>query len=75
MVENVDVSQYTMYWQVNGGSMVPMGTNTTDYPHKEAAVDLSNWNWSGAGPYTITFTSKDTNGNIISQKSVQIWTQ
>ncbi|MDE1925095.1 MAG: hypothetical protein KGH79_02860 [Patescibacteria group bacterium] len=75
MLEGVDVSQYTMYWQVDGGSLLPMNTNNTDYPHKEAQVDLSNWHWNGAGPYTVTFVSKDLQGAIISQKSVQIWTQ
>lgn len=75
MVENKEVSQYTMYWQVDAGELVPMPTNMTDYPHKEAFVDLTNWNWRGAGPYTVNFVSKDGGGATISQKSIQIWTQ
>ncbi len=75
MVENLDVSMYDMFWQVDGGGLVPMGTNTTDYPHKESVVDLTNWKWKGGGPYTINFVSKDKSGVVISQKSINILTQ
>lgn len=75
MLENTDVSQYTMFWQVDGDGLVQMDTNNTDWPHKEALVDLSGWNWKGAGPYTITFVSKNGSGVVISQKSAQIFTQ
>lgn len=75
MVENRDVAQYSMWWQVDGGSLVPMETNIADYPHKEALVDLSGWRWRGAGPYAVSFVSKDSSGNTISQKVVQIRVQ
>ena len=72
MVEGLDVSQYAMYWQVDGGALVPMGDNSSGYPHKESLVDLTSWTWKAQGPYTVTFVSKDKSGAIISQKSVQI---
>jgi hypothetical protein len=75
MVENTDVSQYKMTWQVDGGAQVTMDSNATDYPHKEVLVDFSGWHWHGNGPYTITFTSTNPSGNLISQKSIQIYTQ
>src|SRR6185437_731894 len=50
-VPGLDVSSYEMFWQVDGGTWNHMDTNNTDYPHKEAAVDLTNWKWHGAGPY------------------------
>ncbi|MDB5244576.1 MAG: hypothetical protein JWN18_446 [Parcubacteria group bacterium] len=75
MLEGVDVSQYSMYWQVDGGPLVQMNTNTTDYPHKEALVDLSGWNWQGGNAYTITFASKKTDSTTaIAQKSIKIFT-
>lgn len=75
MVENSDVSQYTMTWNVDGGSPVPMYTSMTDYPHKEALIDFSNWHWNGSGPYGITLTSKDLQGGVIATKSIQLYVQ
>ena len=72
MLENIDVSQYSMYWQVDGGQLNVMGNNSTDYPHKEADVDVSGWNWQPSGNYLINFVSKDSGGNILSEKSVTI---
>ncbi|MDE1874593.1 MAG: hypothetical protein KGI79_00115 [Patescibacteria group bacterium] len=73
MVENDDVSDYTMYWQVDGDGLNQMSDNSTDWPHKESEVDVSNWTWKGAGPYTVTFIAKDLSGNVISQKSTSIY--
>ncbi len=75
MVSGLDVSQYTMYWSVDGGARVQMYNSSQDYPHKEALVDLSGWHWKGAGPYTITFTSTNSSGTAISTKSINIYTQ
>ena len=72
MVENLNVSQYQMYWQVDNGQLNLMTTNTTDYPHKEASVDLSSWRWQPSGHYTITFIAKDMSGTVIAQKSAVI---
>lgn len=44
-----------------------MPDNYADYPHKEALVDLTNWNWRGTGPYVLTFVAKDPNGNIVAR--------
>ncbi|MBI2410073.1 hypothetical protein HYV30_03485 [Candidatus Kaiserbacteria bacterium] len=73
LLQNTDVSQYQMFWQVDGGPLVSMETSLTDYPHKEALVDVSNWKWNGGGPYTLNFVAKDNSGNTISQKSFQIF--
>jgi hypothetical protein len=73
MLEGRGVSTYSMYWRVGTGGLVEMPTNNTDYPHKESLVDLSGWNWLGAGPYPITFVSKDSGGNTIGTKSINIW--
>lgn len=74
-LDGVDVSQYAMYWQVDGGALNQMSNNSTDYPHKEALVDLSGWHWSGNHQYTITFVSKNMSGQVISQKSEVITVQ
>lgn len=72
MVDGLDVSQYSMAWQVDGGALVDMANSTTDYPHKEALVDVSGWNWKGNGPYTLNFVSKNSSGTVISQQSTNI---
>jgi len=72
MLNNIDVSQYTMYWQVDGGGLVLMPDNTADYPHKEFVADLSSWTWHGNGPYHLNFVAKDLNGNVIAQQAVDI---
>ncbi len=73
LVSNMDVKNYTMYWQVDGGQLNKMDDSTADYPHKEVTVDLSGWHWKDNGVYTITFVAKDGSGNVISTKDVRIY--
>lgn len=57
-----------MYWQVDGDQLNVMNDNQTDWPHKEAAVDVSGWMWrgdGGTGPYVLNFIGKDLNGNTL----------
>ena len=74
-IPGLDVSQYAMYWQVDGGQLNQMSNSATDYPHKEAGVNLSGWNWSSNHQYTLTFVSKNGAGAVISQQSVKITVQ
>jgi endoglucanase len=71
-VEGMDISQYEMFWQVDGGSWVWMDNSSADYPHKEASVDVNNWKWKGSGPYVVNFIARQ-NGNVIGQQSVTIY--
>ncbi|HEV8666785.1 MAG TPA: glycoside hydrolase family 6 protein [Candidatus Paceibacterota bacterium] len=72
VVQGLDPSQYDMFWQVDGGTWNWMDNNNTDSPHKEASVDVSGWNWHGAGPYTVNFIARQ-NGAVIAQQSEQIY--
>ncbi|MDQ3076440.1 MAG: hypothetical protein M3Q63_00075 [bacterium] len=72
MLEGLDVSQYSMFWQVDGDRLNEMQNNDNNYPHKEVEVDLSGWNWKAIGPYTINFISKNAAGEVISEKSADI---
>lgn len=74
LVQNMALSSYSMYWQVDGGQLNLMADNYTDAPHKEASVNVSGWSWHGTGPYAINFVAKDQSGNIIAQKNVAIYT-
>jgi hypothetical protein len=49
-----------------------MTTNDSPIAHKEAAVDLSGWNWNSNGQYTVTFVAKSLSGAILTTKSVII---
>ena len=72
MLQNRAVEEYEMFWQVDDGQLVRMENNYEGYPHKEAPVDLSGWNWRGNGPYRITFTAKDQTGSVLGVRSVDI---
>jgi hypothetical protein len=72
LVENLDVANYTMYWQVDGDTLNSMYNSYTDYQHKEADIDVSGWNWQASGQYVINFVAKDSSGNILVQKSTTI---
>jgi endoglucanase len=71
-ISGLDVSQYEMFWQVDGGAWVWMDNNAADYPHKEASVDVSSWSWHGSGPYVVNFIARQ-NGAVIAQQSETIY--
>lgn len=66
------LTDYTMYWKVDGGQENLMGNSNVDYPHKEVSVNVSGWNWRGQGPYEITFVARDLNNRVLAQKSVSV---
>jgi len=73
LLQGYDLNSYTMDWQVDGGQLNSMVNNYTDYPHKQADVDLTGWNWKGSGPYALTFIAKDLSGNIVGQQTSTIY--
>jgi len=75
LLDGESLDSYRMFWQVDGGQLNLMENNSTDYPHKEALVDLSGWNWKGQGPYTINFVTQDTSGKFISSRSLNIYVE
>jgi hypothetical protein len=76
-LENIPLSSYTMYWSVDGGQLNLMTDNTVGGDHKEASVDLTGWTWRDAGssygPFSVTFTAKDTSGAIVNTKAITIY--
>jgi hypothetical protein len=66
-----------MYWSVDGGQLNLMTDNTVGGDHKEASVDLTGWTWRDAGssdgPFSVTFTAKDTSGVIVNTKTITIY--
>jgi hypothetical protein len=72
LVENQSVSNYTMTWQVDGGQSNSMYESNDGYAHMESMADVSGWNWNGSGPYLLTFTAKDPEGNIVATKTVSV---
>ena len=73
ILENYSVNDYAMYWQVDNGNLNPLNDSYNDYPHKEASIDFTNWNWKGVGPYVLTIISKNKSGIEIESKSIQIY--
>ncbi len=74
MLENYSVNDYSVYWQIEDGPISMLATSYQDYPHKETMVDVTSWNWKGAGPYTLTFIAKDNSARLLAQTSVTITT-
>jgi len=73
VIYGLPLSEYTMYWQVDNDRLNLMGNSDADYPHKEAWVDLSGWNWSASKTYSLNFLAKDSSGNIIAQTPATIF--
>jgi endoglucanase len=74
MVQDKNANDYDMFWSVDGGQQNQMYGSESDYPHKEAMVDLKNWNWKGEGPYKVTFRAIDKSGNPLGEVSMNIFT-
>jgi hypothetical protein len=75
MISDGDVNKYDMYWQVDGDTWNLMKNDATDWPHKEAAVDVREWFWKGDrgnGPYNINFVATDKSGKILLHKDVNV---
>ena len=66
------LSDYYMFWQVGGDAYNWMGDSNDGYPHKQAVVDLSTWNWSENGMYEITFIAQNLEGVDTHKKTVEI---
>ena len=72
-MENMALTDYRMYWQVDGGALTEMFDNVTGGPHKEGSVNVNPWSWRGSGPYVVTFVAKDRTQKLIQQKSVTVY--
>ncbi len=72
-IPSVSISNYEMYWQVDGDRLNQMYNSNEDYPHKEAWVDVSGWTWKDRGPYRLTFIAKDSSGAVIGSNSVDVF--
>ena len=73
LLTNRGVTDYDMFWQVDGGGLVRMRNDDADYPHKQFDTDLSGWRWRGSGPYRINFVAKDFSGKVLAEKSIDIF--
>jgi endoglucanase len=73
LVRDRNISEYDMFWSVDGGQPNAMYDSFTDAPHKEASVDLTPWTWKGSGPYKVTFKAVDKSGATIGESSIDIY--
>lgn len=72
LVQDMPVTNYKMYWQVDGGSLNKMGDSYADYPHKESEVDVSTWTWKGSGPYSVSFKAVDNTGRFLAERKMSV---
>lgn len=74
MLTEKPISDYNMFWQVDGDMLSMMFDNFEGYPHKEVSVDLSGWTWKGEGPYSLNFIAKAKDGaTTLAQKLINIF--
>lgn len=71
-VSNMSVNDYDLYWSVDGGSLNTMPTSLQDYPHKEALVNVSGWNWEANHQYKIAYIAKNKSGQEIARTDFTI---
>lgn len=74
LVDGRDVNTYRMYWQVDQGQLNPMDTDYQDAPHKETLIDVTGWQWRGAGPYVLRFVATDQAGKLLAERELSIYT-
>lgn len=76
LIDDRPLSSYEMYWQVDGGELHRMYDSNQDYPHKEDWVNVSNWPRKDANSsedkYNVTFISKNREGQVVSEKTVEV---
>ena len=75
LVRNRAISTYEMYWRVDGGEPVSMYNSSTDFPHKEAIVDVSGWKWRGSGPYQVTIGARSNGGVFEAERTVDLYVE
>jgi hypothetical protein len=64
---------YVTSWQVDGGEYHWMSDNQQTHIQEQDLVDVSGWWWKGAGPYRITFISREFGGKILAQRSIDLY--
>lgn len=70
LINGRSLTNYSLYWQVDGGGLNSMNNSSDGGDHKEVLVDVSGWNWRSNNQYVINFVAKDLSGNVIASKSV-----
>lgn len=67
------IGSYTMTWRVDGGAAVAMSKSGN---YDIASVDVSSWNWNGAGPYQVTFTASELGkrvSKIVGKRTINVY--
>ena len=66
-------TSYAMYWRVDAGARTRM-THSNGY--HSSNIDVSNWKWNGAGPYTLEFIAEQKISGryrIVGRGSIKIY--
>lgn len=74
LLENRNIRDYAMSWQVDGDRLNPMYNTAEGGVHKEAMIDFTNWNWRPTGEaYIINFVAEDGVSHTTIQRSINIY--
>jgi len=72
LLQDAALPEYRMFWQVDGDRLNEMHDSDEGWFHKRAWVDVSGWNWRGAGPYVVNFVARNLSGALIAERAVSI---
>ncbi len=72
LVPDTDLRAYDAYWQVDGDRLNPMYDSYEDWAHKEAYIDVTDWDWNEWDIYNINFIIKDKSGNTVRESAVDV---
>lgn len=74
-MSGMELSAYSVFWQIAGDRLNPMADGTDGVPHKAAEIDLTDWTWLGTGPYPLNFVAKNAAGETIAEQAVNIFVE
>jgi len=69
VLDDHNVANYKMYWQVNGGAKTEMPTNTSVWPHKESPADTTRWN---SGNNSLKISANALDGTLLGEKTINV---
>ena len=69
VLKDWNVNDYAMYWSVDNGGESLMATTYNDGGHKEADVNVTNWNWQSSNQYAITYIARTNGGAELGRTS------
>jgi len=70
-IDTLSLDEYEMTYSVDGHFTRAMSDAVGTF--KQAKIQFDEWNWNGAGPYTVILTARNTGGEVIGTKQITLY--